>query len=94
MLATITERELAEQMAFYQIEPWGPERADFQSAQICALLANIHRKKNASTVKPLDFMPFVKEDQPRKTAQEMYHFLHGIGKMIYGRKKKTNGNNR
>jgi hypothetical protein len=41
---------------YYNEEPWGPWRDNVHAAQICALLANIHRKKGAATVTYEDFM--------------------------------------
>jgi hypothetical protein len=46
-------------MAYYSIEPWGPERADLNAGIITSTLANIHRdsKRRPEPFSPADFMP-------------------------------------
>lgn len=41
---------------FYQKHPFGAERDNIHSAQICAVLANIHRKKNSAPIHTKEFM--------------------------------------
>lgn len=46
-------------------------RADFLSGQICAVLANIHRTKEAKVFGPADFLPQFAEDvEEIDTAEE------------------------
>lgn len=46
-------------MAFYRLEPFGEERADWRAALIACLIANTHRnpKKRRRPYEPKDFMP-------------------------------------
>jgi hypothetical protein len=46
-------------MAFYRIEPWGPERADLNAGIIASTIANCHRDstKRPEPFAPADFMP-------------------------------------
>lgn len=48
--------ELAEWMAFYEMEPFGPERDNMHSAMICSLLYNANRAKNQQPLLATDFM--------------------------------------
>ncbi len=45
MLDTMTIRQLREWFAYSELEPFGEERADYRSAQICAMIANSVRDK-------------------------------------------------
>jgi hypothetical protein len=56
LLESISSEELSTWMAYDAIEPFGERRADLRSAQICAVLANIHRKKDSKPFSPADFL--------------------------------------
>ena len=59
--SVLTYAEFQEWFLYYQIEPWGQERADLRAGQICATVANFAGKTladNAEKLKPLDFMPY------------------------------------
>lgn len=62
MLARMSSREFHEWIAFYEIDPWGDQRADVRAGIIASTLANIHRDKHAKAFKPQDFMWFI--DRP------------------------------
>lgn len=71
MLAALTSRQIAELAAYYRIEPFGEERADFRTAQLLTITANLHRDP-AKQPKPFtvaDFMPFTREE-PDEEQQE------------------------
>ena len=55
----MSAREFAEWMAYDRIDPFGSERADWRSASIAALLANIYRddKQRSKPFEVNDFMP-------------------------------------
>ena len=59
LLSRISSRELTEWMVYYQLEPWGGERADVGAAIVASTIAEIHRnpKKRARPYKASDFMP-------------------------------------
>ena len=59
---------MREWQAYYEIEPFGEERADFRVAQLCALTINASpfRDKRAKLARPMDFMPFVEKPKPRR----------------------------
>ena len=59
LLERLDARELADWMAYSQIEPFGEERADFRAGIIAAVIANVNRAENAPPAEPEDFMPFL-----------------------------------
>ena len=75
MLAEIDSLELSEFQAFYELDPWGEQRADLRIGQLCALTFNPNRKKGAAPATPADFMLCPDVDRPgrnkKSTAQLM-----------------------
>lgn len=51
----MSNRELAEWMAYSTLEPFGPLREDYRSGRICATIANVGGVKK--TMSPDDFFP-------------------------------------
>lgn len=74
--------EFAEWQAYYTIEPFGEERADYRNAILCTLIANALRGKHGWTAKPKDFMPDFTETERRQTPSDfrarmnLYAALH------------------
>lgn len=68
----IDSAEFAEWVAFYQLEPFGEERADLRAGIISSAVANYSGKINEPT-RPRDFMPHFGEqpERPRQTVEEM-----------------------
>lgn len=62
-------------MAYYNLEPFGEERADLRSGIVAAILVNANSKKGARTAKPLDFMPFADHDADKATTPEQQQAL-------------------
>jgi len=83
---TITENELVEWMAFYQIDPFGEWREDLRNAQLCALLAEINRdrKKKSSPYKIADFMLFM----PPKKKQSAEELKAALMQLVKSKKEK------
>lgn len=46
------------------------DRSDFLLGQVCAVLANIHRTKDASVFKPGDFLPKMRDDADDESTDE------------------------
>lgn len=46
-------------MAYYSLEPWGPERADLNAGIIASMIANVNRdsKRRPEPFTAADFMP-------------------------------------
>lgn len=78
LLHRLSSKELTDWTAYDQLEPIGSLRDDYHTAQICAVLANIHRN---SEVHPepfkvedflLSFIPIEDKEYQRKDPQEIY----------------------
>jgi len=68
----LTAEELQEWEALYQIDPWGPERADLRIGILCALLDACHRTKGQPD-RPIDYMPYVRalrDNEPTEQSDE------------------------
>lgn len=80
MLEQMSYRQFREWRAFYDIEPFGDERADYGFASIVATLVNLHRKKGTKARPIGDFLLRFGDAarRPRKTWQEM----KAIGAML------------
>mgnify|MGYP000940748974 FL=1 len=73
MLQRMSSRELSEWMAYYNIEPFGEERADLRSGIVASTIANVNRDpKKGQPFKPTDFMPLseMAEEDEEPEAQE------------------------
>lgn len=69
--ARIGSAEFTDWLAYYQLEPWGEERADIRNAILCALVANVFRGKGRRA-KLKDFLPrFDEEPRPRQSLSDM-----------------------
>jgi len=71
--ARMTSREFTEWRAFYNLEPFGPERIDVAVGMHSAMVANMHRKKGSTPFKLKDFLPRygVKKGAPVQSAKSM-----------------------
>lgn len=60
MLARMDSRELAEWMAYHNVEPFGYERDDLSRGIIASVIANANRdaKRRPRPYRPSEFMPF------------------------------------
>lgn len=58
MLGRMSSREFSEWMAFYNIDPFGDQRADLRAAIQSSLLFNVNRGKGQSAKSVEDYMPF------------------------------------
>ena len=72
LLARISSRELAEWMQYYELEPFGEERADLRAAIVATTIANSNRRKGKRAFKPADFMPrFEKKEEAQSWEQQL-----------------------
>ena len=87
----IDSREFAEWIAEYSIEPWGEVRTDLMLAQLCAIMVNAWRGKQAKAMKAIDFMPRFDKPQPHKltTPAEMAVFFQTMAQMYSGGDKPS-----
>jgi hypothetical protein len=69
-LEHMSSYEFSEWLALYGIEPFGDSRADFHSALICSVLADINTPSGKRRPKIADFMPSF-EERPKQSTEEM-----------------------
>ncbi|MBU3694793.1 MAG: hypothetical protein FGM40_08205 [Rhodocyclaceae bacterium] len=61
LLETIDSAELAEWLAYDQIEPFGPQREDLRAGLICSTVANHSMSPPRRPRRPSDYMLFAHE---------------------------------
>jgi len=77
----IDSRELSEWMAYYSLEPWGPERGDLQAGIISATVANGIRafgKRRGKAATPQDFMPDFVRARKRQSVEDIKRYLQAF----------------
>jgi len=77
-------------MAYWRVEPWGEQRADWRAGLICSTLCNINARKGSKPLTPEDFMPGAKRDM---TGAEIVAALRGVLKTV-NKKGPTDGADR
>lgn len=71
--------------AFYDLEPFGPPRDNWNVAVLCALTSNINRGKNGKVMKPDDFMFTAPEIKRRTQNLEFLAFMESRSKAKNGK---------
>lgn len=73
MLSELTAGQVMEWWAFYELSPWGEDRADLRAGIITAMIANCNRSRNTPAFIPSDFMPFAEkaEKKPQDTSDQI-----------------------
>ena len=74
----MTSWEFSHWIAYYEMDPWGDERADLRNAMMCATMANIHRKKGSRRITIGDFMPRFGEKQEQDPEQMRKSFVRAM----------------
>lgn len=79
-------RVLREWVDYFQVEPFGEERADLRAAMIAMVTANVHRGKKTSPYKLTDFMPKFGEEAERQrlTPQQLSTKVFWINRLLGG----------
>ena len=80
LLARMDSRELAEWMAYYQLEPFGGFRGDLHAGLVCSTIANANKGKRGKPFTPADFMPLNKPDNKEQTEDDMRGLLEGLAR--------------
>jgi len=75
LLDRVSSRELAEWMAFAQLEPFGSEADYVGPAIIASTMANIHRGKGKKAFSIDDFMPKKKKKQTVEEALQIAQMM-------------------
>ncbi len=70
LLASCDSRELAEWMAYEQVEPFGDARGDLQAGVVASTIANVNRGKRAKSYKPQDFLLQFRKPQAQSLSAE------------------------
>ncbi len=66
LMHSMSSSEFSVWVELYNDDQWGEAREDFRAGQICATIGNFAGKvmaKDASALKPADFMPTLVEDE-------------------------------
>jgi hypothetical protein len=101
--SVLTERELAEWMVYYSLEPWGSKAQDFRAAHIMAVITNAlwvvrativklaTRKRLAKEAHKIqDFLPKFDEVKKKMSWQQMLSVVKALNTKMGG-KDLTNG---
>ncbi len=75
-MARCNSRQFAEWQAYYQLEPWGEERADLRAGIIASTIANVNRGKGQRAFTPSDFMPEFNKPIRRQSQSDMAAILN------------------
>lgn len=67
----MTALQFSEWIAYYSLEPFGEERADWRQAITSAIIFNANRGKNSKAAKPSDFI-LKEEEEPREPCTVRY----------------------
>jgi hypothetical protein len=70
-MAEIDSAEFSEWLAFYQVDPFGEERADLRAGINSAVIANIHRGGGIKAFTAADFMPQFDRQEVTQTPEQM-----------------------
>lgn len=80
LLQELDSHQIAEWMAYSQIEPFGEQEAFWRSGMMASTIANVNRGKNTKGFKPEDFMPKIKQKQSAEEIKEVMMTLVDRGK--------------
>jgi len=93
LLARASSRELAEWMAFAQLEPIGARRGDYQAAQVAQVIANVNRdtKKRRKPYPVEDFLlawEDPEEPAERQSVEEQLRIVEMLNAAFGGRDER------
>lgn len=83
-------------MAYDQLSPIGPERADWRAALVASTTANMFRGKGQKAYQPADFMPKFAGSEQRRTPEQIEAMMMQWARQ-HNRaeeRKRERGNNR
>lgn len=85
----MSSAEFTEWMAFYQLEPFGEERADLRSAIVATTVANAHRGKHQRPYRVEEFMP--RFERYPKSPEEMLAYVEMLNAAFGGKDLRKRG---
>ena len=87
-MPAMTQRQLAEAMAYYRLEPWGPERDELHAAMICAETIRPWTKRKVKLEHfRLRFGPSAKT-KPESLSSKLRSVAHAIGAKVVDGKRR------
>lgn len=80
-------RELSEWMAYYELEPFGEERADLRAGIVASTVANsrMRGKNDNKTYQPKDFLPKFGESKEKQTWEDHLAMVQDLQKSFGGK---------
>jgi hypothetical protein len=81
-LESIDSDEWTELLAFYELDPFGEQRADIRHARLMAMTAAVHGDRRA---KPFDYLPFPLEEKPIEKEEVVVAGLEAMFGALRGR---------
>jgi hypothetical protein len=75
-------RQLREWRAYYDLEPFGEERADYRAASIVATLVNLNRRRGTPPRPVTEFV--LQFGEPKPKPKKDWRQLKAIGALIAG----------
>ncbi len=81
----MSHSELVSWMAFYKLEPFGDEIANWRAGLICAVISNALGGKKSKPKQPTDFMPKAEYQRQRDLNQQI---LSTFAKVDHGHKNR------
>lgn len=90
MQLTVDSREFAMWRAYYEVEPWGEERADLRAGIIAHTTYTMRKGKGGKTLSPADFMPQfgTRAYDPAEAASKLFAIAQAAHKAHTGKRKK------
>ena len=88
----IDSAELVEWQAYYNLEPWGEQKADIRTGIIASTIANVNRGKNTKAFSHEDFVLKSRQELEHEARQKKKQSTEQIRKTLIGMVKKKNGN--
>lgn len=80
MLKELSSVQIAEWIAYYNLEPFGFTADWLQIGVIASMIANVNRKKGTKPVMPEDFVPNTRKVKKRQTVTEQRGILQQLAR--------------
>ena len=84
MLERISSAELAEWMAYYAFEPFGPRQEDYRAGIIAAPICNAYKASGVRSMRPTDFFDY-------ETVQQSSDVLLAMARLAFPGKGMNDG---
>lgn len=95
LLQRVSAPEMAEWLAFFDLEPFGPRMDDLRCGIVASTIANVNRGKGAKAFAPKDFTPWADDEQhysgPEREARAVERLIHSLGVPVVDARDKKRG---